>query len=578
MTGISRAAGQGGATRSAGRADLAERIEAATLAASEALYLARRPDGSWQDWLPSAATSTASSAIALTLADPDGSRDLIAGALRWLCADQAADGGWGEGPGQPASINATAMALAALKQGALRGEVGAADGQDYADELRRGFARFDQMGGMAALHDLDVASLGPVCQQYFALVGLFDEQDMVRIPIELSLFPAFIKRRFCFSFPGLMAWGLMQCAVRRAGPARRLINRAATPGALRFLRSVAEFEGPEGGFEESPLMVALVCIGLARAGAGRDVLDHCVAYLRRTVRADGAWAVTRDLEFTVTALITVGMHEAGLGGDPRLETSAEWIRDCQMSRPFEPTGAPSGGWQWSQPSGWPGTLDTADGVSALAGFGPADPSAQRGVRWLLEMQNGDGSWSYFCRNSRLPVDSPCSLMTGHAMTALQEAGGLTARDKPLARAVEWIGRALRPEGDIVTAWYVGSTPGTGSCLAALGRLGLADHPTAQRLRGWLTTHQNADGGWGGGDGAVSTVEETAWALLGLADGSCDEMLAHGTAWLLDQQDASGYWPAAYVNYYMHNLTFASDHFANGYALQALGRVRRRMLR
>jgi squalene-hopene/tetraprenyl-beta-curcumene cyclase len=560
----------GGATALVGQ------IGAAARSAAAALYRTQRTDGSWVDWLPSAATSTASSAIALTLADPDGSAALIAGALRWLCADQAADGGWGEGPGEPASINATAMALAALKQAARRDP----DGLAYADQLRRGFARFEQLGGMAALYDLEVASLGPVCQQYFALVGLFDEQAMVRIPIELSFFPAFIRRRFCFSFPGLMAWGLMQSAVRTAGPLRRLVNRAATPGALGFLRGVVEFEGPEGGFEESPLMVALVCIGTARAGIGADVRDHCVAYLRRTARPDGSWAVTRDLEFTVTALIAVGMHEVGLGDDPRLAAAAHWIRDCQMTRPFPPTGAPAGGWQWSQPSGWPGTLDTADGVSALAGFSPADPSAQRGVRWLLDMQNGDGSWSYFCRNSRLPVDSPCSLMTGHAMLALHEAAGLTAEDKPLAKAVEWIGRAQRPDGDIVTAWYLGSTPGTGSCLAALGRLGLAGHPTARRLRDWLVSHQNEDGGWGGGAGSASTVEETAWALLGLADGSgaeCDEVVVRGARWLLGRQDAGGLWPAAHVSYYMHNLTFSSDHFANGYALQALGRVRRRML-
>lgn len=559
--------------------DLPRRIEAAVGAAAEALYRARRPDGSWQDWLPSAAISTASGAIALTLADPEGSRDLIAGALRWLCADQAADGGWGEGPGQPTSINATAMALAALKQAALRiADRAGSDACGYADELRRAFARFDELGGMAALNDLNVASLGPVCQQYFALVGLFDEQQMVRIPLELSLFPASIRHRFCFSFPGLMAWGLMQCAVRQPGPARRLLNRAATPRALRFLRSVAEFEGPEGGFEESPLMVALVCIGLVRAGVGRDVLEHCVSYLRRTVRPDGSWAVTRDLEFTATALVTIGLHEAKLGSDPRLAATAAWIRGVQMSRPFPPTGAPAGGWQWSQPSGWPGTLDTADGVSALAGFGCSDPSVRRGVRWLLDMQNGDGSWSYFCRNSRLPVDSPCSLMTAHAMIALHEAAGLTARDKPLARAVRWIERTLRPEGDVVTAWYIGSIPGTGSCLAALGRLGMSDLPTAHRLRDWLVAHQNKDGGWGDGEGGHATTEETAWALLGLADGSgpeCDEIVARGTAWLLDRQGGDGLWQPAYVHFYMHNLVFASDHIANGYALQALGRVYRR---
>jgi squalene-hopene/tetraprenyl-beta-curcumene cyclase len=355
---------------------------------------------------------------------------------------------------------------------------------------------------------------------------------------------------------------------------------------LNFLREVARFEGPQGGFEESPLMVALVCIGLSRAGTGRDIVDHCVSYLRRTARADGSWAVTRDLEFTVTALLTVGLREAGQIDATRLERTVAWMRGCQMTEPFAPTGAPAGGWQWSQPSGWPGTLDTADGVDALCVFGQSDGSVRRGVQWLLDMQNADGSWSYFCRNSRLPVDSPCSLMTAHAMIALRNAAGMTAADIPIARAARWIARTTDQDGALSTAWYTGLTAGTGSALAALGRVGLADSPAARKLTGWITTHQNPDGGWGDGAGGASTVEETCWALLGLADSAgpgarqaaAEESLVRGAAWLLDRQGSggAGLWAPAYVGVYIDDLLFASDHFANGYALQALGRVRQRL--
>lgn len=545
---------------------LIDRLDDSIRSAATALFAAQREDGSWCDTLPSAATVTAASAIALALADRTGSEEMITGALEWLRSDQACDGGWGEGPGQPTSVNATAMALAAL-------EFLAPD--DSADALRRGFARLEELGGLAVLDDLSKASLGPVCKQFFALSGRCDEHAMVRIPLELSLFPAFIRHRFCFSFPGLMSWGLMQAALRPAGRARRLVNAAAAPRALAFLRSIVEFEGPEGGFEESPLMVALVAIGLTRAEAGHDVVRHCVGYLHRTVRADGSWAVTRDLEFTVTALITVGMHDAEVADD-RLRAAAAWIRGCQMARPFEPTGAPSGGWQWSQPSGWPGTLDTADGVAALAGFGTTDHNVRDGVRWLTDMQNHDGSWSYFCRNSRLPVDSPCSLMTAHAMVALREATGMSAQDEPMARAIRWIERTQRADGSMATAWYVGDVAGTGSCLSALGRLGLGDLPAARRMCEWLLAHRNPDGGWG--TGPTSTVEETAWAVLGLVDASadCDAIIDAAAAWLVDRQRADGLWQPAYVGLYMNNLLFASDHFANGYALRALGRVRRHL--
>lgn len=550
-------------------ATLNDRIDAAVAGAVRGLAATRRADGSWADTLPSAATSTASSIIALHLAAPDACRDLIEGGVRWLLKAQDSDGGWGEAVGAPASVNATAMAIAGLLLCAPA----------EAAALDRGWDRFDRMGGLPVLDDLSVSSLGPVCQQYFAIAGRFDESRMVRIPLELSLFPAWIKRRYCFSFPGLMSWGLMQAKVRKEGPLRCRLNALATPKALAFLRGLVEFEGPDGGFEESPLMVALVCIGLTRAGQASEIVDHCVRYLRATVRPDGSWAVTRDLEFTATALLTIGLHEsAGEGGPAGLDLAPteQWIRRFQMTEGFGPTGCPPGGWQWSKPSGWPGSLDTADGLRALAGFadGPGDENLRRGVRWLLEMQNADGSWSYFCRNSRLPVDSPCSLMTAHAVTALQTAGGLTAADRPVARAADWLCRAQRPDGAVTTSWYVGLTAGTGSALAALARLGLADRPAAGRYRDWLLGHQNPDGGWGDGQGSPSSVEDTAWALLGLAECEPDSPAALRAAdWLLARQQPDGQWPPALVGLYMHNLLFASDHFATGFALQALGRLR-----
>lgn len=542
--------------------------------AAEALLAARRADGSWQDTLPSAATATGSCVIALQLADPAGSRRLIERGADWLLRAQDADGGWGEAVGAPATINATGMAIAALNL--------VAPGR-AADAVARGLKWLDGRGGMPVLDDLSKSSLGPVCQHYLSLSGLYDENQMARIPVELSLFPHFIRRQFAFSFPGLMSWGAMQARLRRAGPVRRLINRLAVPRAVAFLDSVRRFEGETGGYEESPLMVSIVCIGMTRAGLAPGIVSHCLDYLRATVRPDGSWAVNRDLEHTATTHVTWGLHEIGRGRDPRLAATAQWLASGQLREPFRPTGCPAGGWGWSQPSGWPGSLDTADALVALAGFGGTAYAAnlRAGVGWLLAMQNKDGSWSYFCRDSKLPVDSPCSVMTAHSLIALMEAGAMTAADRAVARAVRWFGRVQRPDGAIEAAWYTGLTAGTGASLAALGRLGLTGDPATGPARRWLLDHQNPDGGWGDGTGGPSTAEETSWALLGLADCGAhpvDEAIGRGTAWLLDRQRPDGLWDPSLVGMYMHDLLYASDHFANGYVLQALGRVRRRTAR
>ena len=67
-------------------------------------------------------------------------------------------------------------------------------------------------------------------------------------------------------------------------------------------------------------------------------MQRCVAYLRRTARADGAWAVNRDLEFTTTAFVVQGLQDAGYGADPRLSAAQSWMRACQRDVPLPATG------------------------------------------------------------------------------------------------------------------------------------------------------------------------------------------------------------------------------------------------
>lgn len=552
---------------------LVEHLDVAIDNAVEGLFAVQRADGSWRDTLPSAATATGSCIIALHLADPVGSRQLIDQGAEWLRQAQGGDGGWGEAVGAPSNINSTGISIAALQFVAP---------ERSRDQVRSGQDWLDRHGGIEVLTDLSKSSLGPVCQHYLSLTGLYDEDSMVRIPVELSLFPHFIRRKFCFSMPGLMSWGVMQARLRESGRPRRLINRLAEPRALAFLESVRQFEGDAGGYEESPLMASIVCIGLARAGVADDLVQHCLAYMRSTVRADGSWAVNRDLELTATTHVTCGLQEVRRGGDPRLVATGTWLLGCQLTSGFPPTGCPAGGWGWSRPSGWPGSLDTADALIVLSRFRcrAHEPSIQRGLDWLHAMQNRDGSWSYFCRDSRLPVDTPCAVMTAHVLIALKAAGGLSSAHPAVARALRWFGRVQRPDGAIESAWYTGLAAGTGMSLAALGRLGEHGSPTARRCREWLLGHQNDDGGWGDGTGGPSTVEETAWALLGLADCGpypVDDTVRLGARWLMEHQDGNGLWRPALVGLYMHDLLFASDHFANGYALQALGRARRRII-
>src|SRR4051794_8410590 len=90
------------------------RIEAARRKATEALMAELGPGGSWEGELSSSALSTATAVVALSLADGEAHRELIAGGVRWLCSHANADGGWGDTVRSKSNISTTALCWAAL--------------------------------------------------------------------------------------------------------------------------------------------------------------------------------------------------------------------------------------------------------------------------------------------------------------------------------------------------------------------------------------------------------------------------------------------------------------------------------
>lgn len=551
-------------------------VDAAVDAAARALFARQRADGSWQDHLPSSAVSTATSLVALHTADPTGCDDLVTAAGRWLLETQQADGGWGDAVSSPSTLNATVLAVAALRVLSRRPTAGLPPAGELDRAAALGWEWCERAGGLEAVRDPLRCTLSVIAVNHLALTGLVDPGTLGRLPFELVLLPRRLRQKLSFTVPGLMAFGLMHARTLPGTPARRALARAARPAALRYLDGIQRLEGYVGGYQESPLMASVVCFGLARGELGAPIVARCVRYLAQTQRSDGSWPVNRDLEFSATMFLTVGLTEAGYGSDDRLRPTERWLRRCQRTVRFFPTGAPSGGWGWSLPSGWPNTDDTTSGLLALQGFGhgPDDHHVQRGARWLLRMQNRNGSWSCFARNGHVSMDAPSAEFTAHALLSLTGAGyGL---DHPqLARAVRWLVAEQRPDGGYPSLWYRPLTAGTGQVLEALGRAGLGSTPTARRAVDWLRAAQLPDGGWGDGRGSQASVEETSWALLGLvgAGEAASPAAAAGADWLVGAQREDGLWEPTLLGVYFLGLLYHDDHIANGYALQALGRWR-----
>ena len=125
------------------------------------------------------------------------------------------------------------------------------------------------------------------------------------------------------------------------------------------------------------------------------------------------------------------------------------------------------------------------------------------------------------------------------------------------RGLNYLWDQQESDGSWFGRWGVNYIYGTGAALMALDALGIrAGDKRVDRAVKWLRDHQNADGGWGEtclsyqdeawhGHGP-STASQTAWAVLGLlSSGGAPEALDAGVHWLLENQNEDGTWDEPY---------------------------------
>jgi squalene-hopene/tetraprenyl-beta-curcumene cyclase len=130
---------------------------------------------------------------------------------------------------------------------------------------------------------------------------------------------------------------------------------------------------------------------------------------------------------------------------------------------------------------------------------------------------------------------------------------------------------------------VNPTYGTARVLAAFRDLKLATWggplPKCQdRAIRWLLDNQNQDGGWGGGRGTPSSVEETALAvevLLDLAPAAARERVERGLLWLVERSEAGTLHEPTPIGFYFAKLWYYEKLYPLIFSVAALGRALRR---
>ena len=180
----------------------------------------------------------------------------------------------------------------------------------------------------------------------------------------------------------------------------------------------------------------------------------------------------------------------------------------------------------------------------------------------------------FCDFGEL-IDPPSADVTAHAVELLAACGVARGR---MARGVAWLRQSQEPDGSWFGRWGANHVYGTGAVVPALVAAGIDPSDGAiRRAVTWLLGHQNPDGGWGEdlrsyddpswrGRGA-STASQTAWALLALlAAGERGEPTRRGVRWLIETQRPDGTWDEPwftgtgfpgdfYINYHLYRLVF-----------------------
>jgi squalene-hopene/tetraprenyl-beta-curcumene cyclase len=193
-------------------------------------------------------------------------------------------------------------------------------------------------------------------------------------------------------------------------------------------------------------------------------------------------------------------------------------------------------------------------------------ATQRGLQWLLAMQNKDGGWGAFdCDNTaeflcyvpfadhNAMIDPSSPDLAARVIESLANMGKRVG-DLAINRAVDYLRRTQEADGSWFGRWGVNYIYGTWQAIVGLIAVGVPQNdPMIIAGANWLIAHQQPSGGWGESADSYAdpklrgqgreTPSQTAWALLGLiAAGMHDHPAAvRAVDYLVNHQNLDGTW-------------------------------------
>ncbi|WP_240762947.1 squalene--hopene cyclase [Paenibacillus thalictri] len=342
---------------------------------------------------------------------------------------------------------------------------------------------------------------------------------------------------------------IKELAAKLIGLPEKLHERARAAG-VRFILERLEPNGTLYGYTTSTLLMvfALLAVGYDK----RDpVIVRAVAGLKTLMCKLDGHSYLQNFTSTVwdTALLTHALQQARMAEEAVIGKAGRYLLSRQQTaygdwRIHNPRVAP-GGWGFSDVNTInPDVDDTTAVLRAIRRLRKADAKYShawgRGLNWVLSMQNADGGWPAFEKNTDnklltlLPIenvraagiDPSTADLTGRTLEFLGSDAGLTAKLPAVERAVRWLMNHQDEDGSWIGRWGICRIYGTWAALTGLMAVGCPPgHTAVRRAVRWLENVQNTDGGWGescASDVAgiyvplgYSTPSQTAWATEAL---------------------------------------------------------------